>query len=84
MKLLPADRADRAAAALVRKPNGTFRVHYENGYPQAIMLGKVIVIHVIEGDCRTMACIEPLVALLNDGMRLECELRALVEKGGVR
>ena len=72
--------ADRAAAAIVRKPNGVFRVHYENGYPQAIMLGKVLVIPLFDRDCRTMACIEPLVARLNAGNLLECGLRELAEQ----
>ena len=72
--------ADRAAAALVRKPTGAFRVHYENGYPKAIMIGKVSVIHVAEGNTRTMACVELLVDRLNDGIRLQRELWALAER----
>ena len=78
MKLTP---ADRAAAALIWKPNEVFRVHYENGYPQAIMLGKTVVIHLIEKDIQTMACVEPLVELLNDGIWRLQELRVLAERG---
>jgi len=70
MTVASSDRADRAAAALVKKPNGVFRVHYENGYPVAIAIGKVVVILLVEGDTRTMACVEPLVERLNGGIRL--------------
>ena len=81
MKPPTADRADRAAAALVKKPNGVFHVRYENGYPVAIAIGKMDVVHLISGDTRTMACAEPLVELLNNGIRQMRELRELAERG---